>query len=98
VRIVGRLLAGLLIVVLVVAVVGAVTAGGLIAWLSWRAQPQVSGTLRVPGLAAPGEVIRDGTGIAHIYADTPDDLFFVQGFVHASERMWQMEVLGAAMR
>jgi penicillin amidase len=52
----------------------------------------VSGTVRVPGLAAPVEVIRDETGIVHIYADTPDDLFFAQGFVHASERMWQMEV------
>ncbi len=91
-RIVRRLLAVLLIVVLVVAVVGTVAVGGLLAWVNGRAQPQVSGTLRVPGLAAAVEVVRDDTGIAHIYADTPDDLFFAQGFVHASERMWQMEV------
>ena len=52
----------------------------------------MAGTLHVPGLAASVEVIRDETGIAHVYADTPDDLFFAQGFVHASERMWQMEV------
>ena len=91
-RIVGRLLAGLLLVVLVVALFGTVAVGGLLAWVTARAQPQVSGTLRAPGLAASVEVIRDETGIAHIYADTPDDLFFAQGFVHASERMWQMEV------
>lgn len=91
-RIVRRLLAVLLVLVLVVAVVGATAVGGLLAWVNGRAQPQLSGTLRAPGLAAPVEVIRDETGIAHIYADTPDDLFFAQGFVHASERMWQMEV------
>ncbi len=91
-RIVGRLLAALLVVVLVVALVGTVAVGGLLAWVSSRSQPQVAGTLNVPGLAAPVEVIRDESGIAHLYADTPDDLFLAQGFVHASERMWQMEV------
>jgi len=92
VRIVGRLLAVLLVVVITVALVATVAVGGLLAWVNGRAQPQLGGTLRAPGLAAPVEVIRDETGIAHIYADTPDDLFFAQGFVHASERMWQMEV------
>jgi len=92
VRIVGRLLAGLLVFVLVVAVVGTAVVGGLLAWVNGRAQPQLGGTLRAPGLGAPVEVIRDETGIAYLYADTPDDLFFAQGFVHASERMWQMEV------
>lgn len=91
-RIVGRLLAVLLVVVIAVALIGTVAVGGLLAWVTARAQPQVSGTLRAPGLAASVEVIRDETGIAHIYGDTPDDLFFAQGFVHASERMWQMEV------
>src|SRR5690606_13311937 len=29
---------------------------------------------------------------ARIYADTPHDLFMAQGYVHAQERLWQMEV------
>ena len=37
-------------------------------------------------------MVRDATGIAHITADTTHDLFVAQGYVHASERMWQMEV------
>ena len=37
-------------------------------------------------------VRRDAYGIAHITAATPTDLFYAQGWVHASERMWQMEV------
>ena len=45
-----------------------------------------------PGLREPVTVRRDAYGIAHITAATPADLFFAQGCVHASERMWQMEV------
>ena len=37
-------------------------------------------------------VVRDVAGIAHIRAETVHDLFMAQGFVHAQERMWQMEV------
>src|SRR6185437_12633702 len=44
------------------------------------------------GLDKPVRIDRDATGIAQIYADTPHDLFLAQGYVHAQERMWQMEV------
>ncbi|HEX5147641.1 MAG TPA: penicillin acylase family protein [Candidatus Limnocylindrales bacterium] len=74
---------------LLVAVIAAV---GLLAAITARALPQASGSVRVPGLAAPAVVVRDETGIAHITADSTHDLFFAQGYVHASERMWQMEV------
>src|SRR5205814_584996 len=37
-------------------------------------------------------VYRDASGITQIYADTPHDLFLAQGYVHAQDRMWQMEV------
>jgi len=57
-----------------------------------RALPQTTGTLHVAGLGAPVTVYRDAAGVAQIVADSPDDLFFAQGYVHASERMWQMEV------
>ena len=43
------------------------------------------------GLSAPVHVYRDDHGIAHIYAENADDLFFAQGYVHAQDRMWQME-------
>ena len=37
-------------------------------------------------------VLRDEHGIVQIYADNPHDLFLAQGYVHAQERLWQMEV------
>jgi penicillin G amidase len=83
-----RVLAVVLVVVLVVVGVGV----GSLAWLTGRALPQTSGTLEVPGLVSSVTVIRDLAGIAHIRASNVHDLFMAQGFVHAQERMWQMEV------
>ncbi|MBL1067436.1 penicillin acylase family protein [Streptomyces sp. 7-21] len=54
--------------------------------------PQVAGELTLPGLSAPVTVRRDGNGIPHVYADTPEDLFRAQGFVHAQDRFWEMDV------
>jgi penicillin G amidase len=53
---------------------------------------QTSGRIELAGLAKPVEVIRDSWGVAHIYAQTTEDLFFAQGFVAAQDRLWQMEM------
>ncbi len=55
------------------------------------ALPPVGGELRVPGLSAPVEVIRDRWGVPHIYARSTDDLFVAQGYVVASERLFQID-------
>src|SRR5258706_8131103 len=71
------------VILAVVGLIGSVTARGL---------PQTDGTIHIPGLHAGVTVQRDRAGIAQITADDPHDLFLAQGFVHAQERMWQMEV------
>ncbi|TMF33305.1 MAG: penicillin acylase family protein, partial [Chloroflexi bacterium] len=90
-RLVGllRRLAWLLLVVIVVAVAAT---GALVAALTIRGFPTTNGTLAVAGLDRPVLVNRDASGIPWIEADTTHDLFFAQGYVHAQERMWQMEV------
>jgi penicillin amidase len=57
-----------------------------------RTFPQTSGTLGVPGLRAPVEIVRDRWGIPHVYAQDAADLFFAQGYVHAQDRLWQMDL------
>lgn len=52
----------------------------------------IDGSLRVPGLKAEVEVLRDRWGVPHIYAKNTDDLFFAQGYVQAQDRLWQMEM------
>jgi len=53
--------------------------------------PQTSGRLTVPGLVAPVEVLRDGYGVPHLYADSAEDLFWAQGYVQAQDRFYEMD-------
>ena len=53
--------------------------------------PQINGELTIARLNGPVDIYRDGIGIPHIYATTTYDLFFTQGYVHAQERLWQMD-------
>jgi penicillin amidase len=52
----------------------------------------LDGTIRVSGLRDPVTVVMDSFAIPHLYAVSERDLFFAQGFIHASERLWQMEM------
>ena len=60
--------------------------------LARAALSQVEGSLRVTGLKADVQVLRDQWGVPHIYAQSADDLFFAQGYVLAQDRLWQMEM------
>jgi len=46
----------------------------------------------VPGLEAPASVVRDVEGLAHINARNQHDLFFLQGWIHANDRLFQMDL------
>ena len=56
-----------------------------------RSLPDTSSTLRVHGLGARAEIWRDAEGIPHARAASEADAFFAQGWVHAQDRLWQME-------
>jgi len=47
---------------------------------------------KLAGLKAAAEVSRDTYGIAHIKAANDHDLYFMQGYVHAQDRLFQMDV------
>ena len=70
---------------------GAVAAGAF-GYLLRRPLPPLDGELRLKGLSAPVEIVRDRWGIPHISARDPLDAFFAQGFCHAQDRLWQMEL------
>jgi penicillin G amidase len=86
-RLVGKILIGFLVVLLLVGVALA----GWFTWMVRRSYPDTNGTMNVAGLSAPVTVVRDAHGIPNIYADTTEDLFFAQGYVHAQDRFWQMD-------
>ncbi len=57
-----------------------------------QAMPPAEGEFKAGGLREPVEVLWDRWGVPHIYARTLPDLWFAQGYVTASHRMFQMEL------
>ncbi|EMO97515.1 penicillin acylase family protein [Leptospira santarosai] len=63
----------------------------------WKA-PRLSGELTVPGLAKPVSVVRDTYGVPHIQSEDSTSAYFALGYVSASDRLFQMEILRRAAR
>ena len=53
--------------------------------------PQTSGSIELTGLNKSVEIIRDSNAVPHIFAETAEDAYFALGYVHAQDRLWQME-------
>ena len=70
----------------------ALIAGGAALWYRSASQPQVTGTITLKGLTSRVDVVRDEEGIPHIYAKSSNDAYFALGFVHAQDRLWQLEL------
>ncbi len=83
-RILQIILAVLLILLLVIPI------GGL-AFLH-TSLPKTRGTVEIAGLDAPVEIVRDSAGVPHIFAQTDHDAWLALGYVHAQDRMWQLEM------
>jgi penicillin amidase len=75
-----------------------VAGGAVIWWFVYRPLPQLSGTIRVPGLQKEVLVERDHWGVPHIRASSVEDLAEAQGFVMAQDRLWQMDLLRRVAR
>jgi len=68
------------------------------AWIAYaamgiRSASQTSGVIRLPGLDAAVKIFRDERDIPHIVARTDHDALFAQGYVEASDRLFQMDLL-----
>src|SRR5687767_6802706 len=84
-KILKRIGIGLLLVVIVIAV-------GLIVVL-YLQKPVYSGEKTLAGLHQEVEVLYDNYGVPHIYAQHAEDAYFTLGYVHAQDRLSQMEML-----
>jgi len=83
-----RLFRALLRLVFALVVVAALAG----AYIFWRAMPVYAGSEKLPGLTAEVRVWRDSYGVPHIFARSMDDAARALGYLHASERLFQMEV------
>jgi penicillin G amidase len=78
-----RAIGGAVVIVLAAVIAGAV-------WLV-SSLPKTSGHIVVAGIGQPVEIIRDRRGVPHIYAADEADAFHALGFVHAQDRLFQMD-------
>ncbi len=83
-RAIGRVLA--VLAALFVAAVGA------IAWLLLASLPEHEGEVAIVGLDGPVEILRDGYAVPTIRATSERDAWLALGFVHGTDRLWQLEL------
>ena len=84
-----KILKKVLVLVLVVILLG--TAGGYL-WFR-QSLPVYEGALTLEGLQEPVEVTYDEFGVPHIQAMNAHDAYYALGYVHAQDRLFQMEML-----
>jgi len=82
----------LLIVVGGLLVLALIVAGGGYLWLR-GSLPRTEGEVRIAALEAPVTVRRNSDGVVRIQAANESDLYRALGFVHAQERLWQMDFM-----
>ena len=73
------------------AALGALSGAAVWHRLLRRPLPKTRGRLEVAGIEGPLQIDRDRWGVPHIEASDRHDLWFGQGFVHAQDRLWQMD-------
>ncbi|MDX1675031.1 MAG: penicillin acylase family protein, partial [Longimicrobiales bacterium] len=88
-----KLIVGLVALVLLALVVGI----GALAYVRSGEQPR-EGMETVTGLRAPVEVIWTDHAVPHVFAGSLHDAVFAQGFLHARDRLWQMELVRRAIQ
>ncbi len=86
--VVRRVAIGVVVTLVLLAIVLAV---GVTSFVR-RPFAQRGGTLALAGLTAPVTVRRDDQGVPQLYATDADDLFTAQGFVHAQDRFFEMDL------
>ncbi|MCU0498572.1 MAG: penicillin acylase family protein [Anaerolineae bacterium] len=90
-KLLGRILLGVIVLLIVLVGVGAIVFNDL----TRGVLPTLNGELNVVGLRDRVEIKRDEYGVPYIYASNTYDLFFAQGYVQAQDRWWQMEFFRA---
>lgn len=67
-----------------------------IVWLLSGSRLERNGELTVSGIGQVVEIHFDERAVPHVAAEVLDDAFFAQGFLHARQRLWQMDLLRRA--
>ncbi|MDZ7607493.1 MAG: penicillin acylase family protein [Cyclobacteriaceae bacterium] len=61
-------------------------------WANARQADNIPAEMVIPGLSSPVTVLYDDMLVPHIFASNDQDLYTATGYVHAWNRLWQMEI------
>ncbi|MDX1364904.1 MAG: penicillin acylase family protein [Arenibacter latericius] len=84
-RTIKKVLWGVFGILIILALIGVV--------VIFSFSPKYSGEQELSNLKDKVEVYYDDYGIPHIYAEEEEDAYRSLGYVHAQDRLWQMELL-----
>src|SRR5262245_12515652 len=70
----------------------ALVSGLVFIWSFRGSLPVYDGAIEAPGLTQPAQILRDRYAVPHIVAVSFEDAAFGLGYVHAQDRLWQMEL------
>ena len=59
-------------------------------------KPRVKGRVFLKGIKDDVMVMTDSWGVPHIFAQNEEDLLYACGYIHARDRMWQMDIVRRA--
>ena len=84
-KLIKKLFLALLIIIVFIAI-------ALFGYLQYT-KPKYEGEEKLTNIARPTTVYYDEYGIPHIYAENQKDAMTTLGYVHAQDRLWQMELM-----
>jgi penicillin amidase len=65
-------------------------------YLITKSFPETTGSMVVSGISADVKVYRDEYGVPHVFGTSDRDVYFAVGYLHAQDRLWQMELMRRA--
>lgn len=78
------------IIILLIAAI--VTLGVLFTDLTEKSFYEESGTKNIPGIEDEIKIYRDNFGVPYVFAENENDIYFSLGYLHAQDRLWQMDL------
>ncbi|MEM7296768.1 MAG: penicillin acylase family protein [Bacteroidota bacterium] len=82
-----------LTIVLILLIVIITAAVGFYFYLQSSRSPTYSGKINLEGITDEVEVYFTEYGVPHIYAQNEEDAYYAFGYIHAQDRLWQMDLL-----
>lgn len=84
-----KIILGLLVLIAVVLI----TLGVLFNSLTHKSFYEESGTLSIRGIGDRINVYKTEQGVSMIFAENENDMYFALGYMHAQDRLWQMDLM-----